>query len=331
MAASRPKSPQPPLRIAVDTGGTFTDCVWVERGKLRMTKVFSTPADPSQAIADALAQVNPTGVVILLHGTTVGTNTLLQRKGARVAFVTTAGFEDTIEIGRQNRPRLYDLTFERVPPLVERNMRFGVPERVAPNGEILQKPSREDLQVLARDVHTSGADSIAVSTLFSFANPENERAIGRVLEELGLPPTTQTASYLGDGHAAWDNGFGYTYFNQTTGLEFTAVSGLTYNFTNPSTDYQNGIDWHTDLEASRFLSKQFFVGGVGYYFNQLTGDTSGSGATLGPYLSRIAAIGPEVGVLFPVGEMQGSLNLRAIGSSRRKTARPAGIRGWCSQ
>lgn len=187
MAASRSKTPQPLLRIAVDTGGTFTDCVWLERGKLRMAKVFSTPGDPSQAIADALAQANPAGAVILLHGTTVGTNTLLQRRGARVAFVTTAGFEDTIEIGRQNRPRLYDLTFERVPPLVERNMRFGMPERVAPSGEILQKPSREDLRVLARDVHTSGAESIAISTLFSFANPENERAIGRVLDELGLP------------------------------------------------------------------------------------------------------------------------------------------------
>jgi hypothetical protein len=187
MAASRPKIPLPPLRIAVDSGGTFTDCVWVERGKLRMAKVSSTPADPSQAIAEALAQVNPAGAVILLHGTTVGTNTLLQRKGARVAFVTTAGFEDTIEIGRQNRPALYDLTFERVPALVERNMRFGVPERVAPDGEILQKPSREDLRVLARDVHTSGAESIAISTLFSFANSENERAIGRVLDELGLP------------------------------------------------------------------------------------------------------------------------------------------------
>jgi hypothetical protein len=87
------------------------------------------------------------------------------------------------------------------------------------------------------------------------------------------------------------------------------VSGLTYNFRNPHTDYQNGLDWHTDLEASPFLSKQFYVGAVGYSFNQLTGDT-GSGATLGPYLSRIAAVGPEAGILFPVGEMQGSLNLR---------------------
>ena len=92
-------------------------------------------------------------------------------------------------------------------------------------------------------------------------------------------------------------------------LEFSAVSGLTYNFTNPHTDYQNGIDWHVDLEASRFLSKQFYVGAVGYSFNQLTGDT-GTGATFGAYMSRISAVGPEVGVLFPVGEMQGSLNLR---------------------
>jgi hypothetical protein len=114
---------------------------------------------------------------------------------------------------------------------------------------------------------------------------------------------------LGDGHASWDNGFGYTYFDTTTGLEFTAVSGLTYNFKNPHTDYQNGIDWHIDLEASRFLTKQFYVGAVGYSFNQLTGDT-GSGATLGPYISRISAVGPEVGVLFPIGGMQGSLNLR---------------------
>ena len=112
---------------------------------------------------------------------------MLQRKGARVAFVTTAGFEDTIEIGRQNRPKLYDLTFERVPPLVDRNMRFGVRGAGRADGKILHKPTREDLRVLARDVHASGAEAIAVCTLFSFANPENEQAIGRVLEELGLP------------------------------------------------------------------------------------------------------------------------------------------------
>ncbi|HUI84594.1 MAG TPA: hydantoinase/oxoprolinase family protein [Candidatus Binatia bacterium] len=185
MAASRLQPSQEVLRVAVDTGGTFTDCVWLDRGRLRMSKVFSTPADPSEAIVAALPQIS--GGTVLLHGTTVGTNTLLQRKGARVAFVTTAGFEDIIEIGRQNRPRLYDLAVERVPPLVQRRMRFGVAERVAPDGSILQSPSREDLRLLARDVHASGAEAIAVCTLFSFANPENEQLIGRVLEEPGLP------------------------------------------------------------------------------------------------------------------------------------------------
>ena len=125
------------------------------------------------------------GEIVLLHGTTVGTNTLLERKGARVALVTTAGFEDTIEIGRQDRPRLYDLMFQRVPPLVERGMRFGVPERVSCDGEDPAAAVAARSRLLARDVHASGAESIAVSTLFSFANPENERVIGRVLEELG--------------------------------------------------------------------------------------------------------------------------------------------------
>lgn len=187
MATGSPPNSQKSLWIAVDTGGTFTDCIWIERGRLRILKVFSTPKDPSQAIVDALARIGHTGPLVLLHGTTVGTNTLLERKGARVAFVTTEGFEDTIEIGRQTRPRLYDLTFERVPPLVARGMRFGVPERVSSEGELLKKPAPVDLQRLARDVHGSNAEAIAVSTLFSFANTENERAIAEVLEELGLP------------------------------------------------------------------------------------------------------------------------------------------------
>src|SRR5512140_2754060 len=88
-----------PVRIAIDTGGTFTDCVWVEKGVLRVLKIFSTPHDPSQSIADAVHQIAGDRPVLLLHGTTVGTNAVLERKGARVAFVTTEGFEDTIEIG----------------------------------------------------------------------------------------------------------------------------------------------------------------------------------------------------------------------------------------
>ena len=101
------------MQIAIDTGGTFTDCVYWEDGKLRVVKVRSTPANPGGAVLSAVAQIAGAKEAEVRHGTTVGTNALLERKGARVAFVTTEGFEDTIAIGRQARPKLYDLFFEK--------------------------------------------------------------------------------------------------------------------------------------------------------------------------------------------------------------------------
>src|SRR4051794_11706191 len=177
------------LRVAVDTGGTFTDCVWVEDGRVRMLKVFSTPDDPSRAIVAALEKIcgleTPVRGIVLLHGTTVGTNTLLQRKGARVAFVTTAGFEDTIEIGRQARPKLYDFFFDRIEPLVPPELRFGVKERTTSDGEILIAP--ENLDSLAVKITSQRPESIALSLLFSFANPKNEQQVAATLNKLGIP------------------------------------------------------------------------------------------------------------------------------------------------
>ena len=193
-SARRPEpshEPPPELRIAIDTGGTFTDCVWVERGVLKMLKVFSTPDDPSRAIAEALRKIGDgagdAGALTLLHGTTVGTNALLQRKGARVALITTSGFEDVIEIGRQARPRLYDFFFDRIPPLALREMRFGVKERTGPDGLILEQPSDAELMRVLEAVRLAEPEAIAISLLFSFANPENEEAIAAVLAELGKP------------------------------------------------------------------------------------------------------------------------------------------------
>jgi len=178
----------PSLRIAIDSGGTFTDCVWLANSTLQVLKVFSTPADPSQAIAEAVARIAPPGKeVTVLHGTTVGTNTLLQRKGARVAFVTTAGFEDSIEIGRQNRPKLYDFFFEKDPPLVEPEMRFGVEERTSAEGEVLVAPDKSALAGLAAQIAASRPQAIALSLLFSFANPANERAVAEAIRPLGVP------------------------------------------------------------------------------------------------------------------------------------------------
>ncbi len=187
------------FRIAIDTGGTFTDCVWVEGGALRTLKVFSTPDDPSRAIGEALGKIGEATAVAgeaatrsgsgftLLHGTTVGTNALLQRKGARVALITTAGFEDVIEIGRQARPRLYDFFFDRVAPLVRREMRFGVKERTDSEGRILERPSDAELARLREAVRRAAPDAIAICLLFSFANPENEAAVAAAVAELGKP------------------------------------------------------------------------------------------------------------------------------------------------
>jgi len=185
---ARRRSQRAPLRIAVDTGGTFTDCLALERGRLRMLKVFSTPRDPSQAIVEALRQLGGEECdVLVLHGTTVGTNTLLERKGARVALVTTEGFEDAIEIGRQARPRLYDFFFDRVPPLVERELRFGVRERVGPSGEIVTPLDPAGVRLASANLREARPDAIAISLLFSFANPVHERAVEEVLRDLGVP------------------------------------------------------------------------------------------------------------------------------------------------
>ena len=133
----------------MDTGGTFTDCVYIVDGQLKVLKVFSTPGDPSQAVLDALARIGAGCALDVRHGTTIGTNAMLERKGARVAFVTTAGFEDTIAIGRQTRSRLYDW-FAPVPvSLVPRELRFGVSERVTSQGEVLRSPTDEDLVAMA--------------------------------------------------------------------------------------------------------------------------------------------------------------------------------------
>src|SRR5581483_986460 len=170
--------------IAIDTGGTFTDCVWVENGRIRLLKVFSTPQDPSEAIEAALKRISPPGELVLLHGSTVGTNALLQRRGARVAFVTTAGFEDSLEIGRQARPRLYDFFFDRVEPLVAADLRFGVDERTDTAGRILRAPSEAELSALREAIENAKPEAVAVSLLFSFVNPANERLVANALGTL---------------------------------------------------------------------------------------------------------------------------------------------------
>jgi len=176
-----------PLRIAIDTGGTFTDCLTFDQGRLRIVKLFSTPRDPSRAIVSGAKKLAAGRPILLLHGTTVGTNTLLERKGARVAFITTAGFEDTIEIGRQARPRLYDFFFDRIPPLVPAELRFGLAERTGPDGRVIIPLQNAELAALVKAVKAARPQAIAISLLFSFANAGHERAAARALKKLGVP------------------------------------------------------------------------------------------------------------------------------------------------
>jgi N-methylhydantoinase A len=175
------------VRIAIDTGGTFTDCVYFADGRLQVLKIPSTPADPGQAVEAAVVQIAKEESAEVRHGTTVGTNALLERKGARVAFVTTAGFEDSIAIGRQARPKLYDLCFTKEPSLAPENLRFGVDERVSSEGTVLRAVTESELSRLRDAISAAHPEAIAVSLLFSFANPENELSVVSSLRSIGVP------------------------------------------------------------------------------------------------------------------------------------------------
>src|SRR6478672_4429136 len=155
------------VRAGVDTGGTFTDFVFAAGDQLRIFKLPSTPDDPSRAITEGLRRIaaeTETSVVDIevVHGTTVGTNALLQRRGARVALITTSGFEDVIEIGRQARPELYNLNAVKPPALVPDDLRFGVRERISSSGEVIESLGEDDLKELIQRIKRSGAEAIAV-------------------------------------------------------------------------------------------------------------------------------------------------------------------------
>lgn len=179
------------MRVAIDTGGTFTDCLFLRNGRVEILKIPSMPGKPAKAITDALDKILPrasradAATLDLLCGTTVGTNALLERRGGRVVLVTTQGFEDVLEIGRQARPRLYDFFVERAEPLVPRERRLGARERVGADGKILVRLSRGELSRIATRVRRSRAESVAVCLLFSFLRPEHERLIARRLRADG--------------------------------------------------------------------------------------------------------------------------------------------------
>jgi N-methylhydantoinase A len=172
----------------VDTGGTFTDLVAMVDGKLVVHKTLSTPDDPARAVIEGLVQMlGGVAASMVTYSSTVATNALLELKGARVALFTNAGFEDLIEIGRQNRTELYALSPSRPTPLVARAMRFGVEDRTLFDGSIAQAVTDAELARIAKAARESGAQAFAVCLLHSYVNPRGEDAIADTLKALGRP------------------------------------------------------------------------------------------------------------------------------------------------
>ena len=178
-------------RIGIDSGGTFTDvCLFDDAtGMVAVWKVPSTPDDPSRAIArgtqEAVERVgaSPADIAYFGHGTTVGTNALIQHRGVKTGLITTEGFRDLIEIGRQKRPDLYDLQADKAPPLVTRDLRFGVPERVRYDGSVETPLDEEAVRQAARALKSEGVKAVAIGFLYGFVRPEHEEAAKHIITE----------------------------------------------------------------------------------------------------------------------------------------------------
>jgi N-methylhydantoinase A len=181
-------------RIGVDVGGTFTDVIAHDPdGTARIVKVLSTPPDYDTAVVEAVAALNRGGVTGVVHGTTVATNAVLERRGARTALVTTAGFRDVLELRRLRIPHMYDPFWRKPDPLVPRRLRFELAERMSADGEVLAPVRDEDVRELAAGLREAGIESIAVCLLHSYRYPGHEEVVGRILRE-ELPDATVSLS-----------------------------------------------------------------------------------------------------------------------------------------
>ena len=177
------------IKLGVDVGGTFTDLVVFDErtGAIALTKVPSTPESPDQGVLNGIRRlatefdIDPGAIDFFIHGTTVATNALIERKGVKVALVTTAGFRDVLHIGRQARPKLYDFFERRPDPLVPRHLRFEVPERVLYTGEIHQPLDEDAVRMIAHSIEQRDVGVVAVCLLHSYANPAHERRIRDLL------------------------------------------------------------------------------------------------------------------------------------------------------
>src|SRR3989454_12768783 len=186
--------PSSAVDVGVDVGGTFTDFVGFRGRDVVSLKVPST-RDPSVAVVEGLRALE---AARMAHGTTVATNAILERKGARSAFVTTEGFEHLLLIGRQNRPSLYALRITGPAPPIPRERCFGLRERVDARGRVLRSPTRRDLEAVVRKVRSSGAESVGISLLFSFLHPAHEQRLAKALSGLSASTSHEVLAEFRD-------------------------------------------------------------------------------------------------------------------------------------
>ncbi len=173
--------------VGVDTGGTFTDFVYRdENGRWGVYKVLSTPWNPAEAVLHGIQHITGGRRCHVVHGSTVATNAILERKGARTALITNKGYEDVIEIGRQNRHRLYDLKYKKRSQLVPEDLRFGIDSRINAQGEIVKNVEPEEIQKLSDILEQKEVESIAVCLLFSFLKPEEEAKVADYFRNKGF-------------------------------------------------------------------------------------------------------------------------------------------------
>ena len=172
-------------RLGIDIGGTFTDIVLMGGdGTVLTQKVPSTPDDYARGIVAGLEPLLPRPIAEVVHGTTVATNTILEHKGAKTGLITTEGFRDVLEIGRLRYPRLYDLTWEKPPPLTPRRLRREVDERIGTNGEVVRSLDVEGSRETVRWLLAQNIESLAVCLINAYVNPTHERRLSEIIDEL---------------------------------------------------------------------------------------------------------------------------------------------------
>ncbi len=186
---SRSARSAPGARLAVDIGGTFTDVVLQAGGRLWTTKVLTTPTAPETGLLEAMqtvladASMTARELDLLILGTTLATNALIERKGAKTALITTAGFRDVVEIGWEHRFAQYDIFLDKPAPLVPRDLRFGVAERINVDGKVLRRLDEAAVVQLAAQLQKENVESVAVAFLQSYANPLHERRVRELLQQ----------------------------------------------------------------------------------------------------------------------------------------------------